>query len=345
MKHSRRRIAWVAACSLLSAASPVATPAAEWGPISISREVIQPGARKKFTYIGERSFEGSFVDFTIFVARGVKPGPTLCVTSGIHGDEINSVEIARRVFASVDAVELSGTLIVLPAINSLGFRMMNRYMPDRRDLNRSFPGNPDGSVATIVADAAFSGVIRNCTHLVDLHTGSNFRTNLPQIRVDTSDPVALEMAYRFGVGVIVAGAGPSGSLRREAMKIGIPSIIYEAGPPFVFVEAEIERGASGVQNLMNFLAMVSTKAPAERAQMLGKSAWLRAPRGQGGIYLPVVKLGDVVTPGQLLATVTDPVTDVSHEIRASNAGVVVGMALPQVVLSGYGLFHIGELND
>jgi predicted deacylase len=144
-----------------------------------------------------------------------KPGPTLCVTSGIHGDEINSVEIARRAFADVDANALAGTLVVLPAVNSFGFRTMNRYMPDRRDLNRFFPGSPNGSVATIVADVVFSGVIRQCTHLIDLHTGSSFRINLPQIRVDAASAEALELARHFGVGIIVKGAGPAGGLRRS----------------------------------------------------------------------------------------------------------------------------------
>ncbi len=320
----------------------LASAAAEWGAIKIAHEMIEPGQVKKFTFLGERSFEGSFIDFVVFAARGRTPGPTLCVTSAIHGDEVNSVEIARRSFASVDPAKLVGTLIVLPAINSMGFRTANRYLPDRRDLNRFFPGGRSGSVASLLAYAVFSGVLRNCTHLIDLHTGSNLRTNMPQIRVDLSHPVAAELAKNFGVGMIIDGAGPSGSLRREAMKAGIPAIIYEAGPPLIFVEREIEEGVRGVRNVLIHLGMIASREKREPSKMIARSEWLRVPVGEGGIYLPVVKLGDRVKPGQLLATVTDPVTDIVHRIQAEEAGLVIGMALPQIVLSGYGILHIGE---
>jgi predicted deacylase len=343
MKPAAFLLWWLSAQALV-AADEVAASDAQWGPVTVAREVIRPGEKKKFSFLGERTFEGSFIDFAVFVAHGTSPGPSLCVTSAIHGDEVNSVEIARRSFANVDAKTLAGTLIVLPAINASGFRTMNRYMPDRRDLNRYFPGSPNGSVAAILADAVFRGIVRRgCTHLVDLHTGSNLRTNLPQIRVDTSAANALAMAHGFGVGIIVSGEGPAGSLRREAMRVGIPAIIFEAGPPFVFLEQQIERGTRGVHNVMVHLGMLVSAEPPEHAQTLGKSFWVRVPRGQGGIYLPAVTLGAVVTKGQLMATVTDPMTDVAHEIRAQQPGVVVGMALPQVVLSGYGLFHVGDV--
>lgn len=321
-----------------SAASP-----AEWGPIQIAHATIGPGERKKFTYLGNRSFEGGFVDFRVYVARGSRPGPTLCVTSAIHGDEVNSIEIARRSFANVDPRQLGGTLIVLPAINSTGFRTLNRYMPDRRDLNRYFPGSDKGSVAAIVANEVFTGVIRHCTHLVDLHTGSNLRSNMPQIRVDPTIPEAAALAREFGVGVVIEDAGPAGSLRREACKAGVAAIIYEAGPPQVFLEPEIERGVQGVRNVMAHLGMIATAEKRSRSTLLARSVWQRVPVDQGGIYLPIVGLGDEVEIGQLLATIADPVTDVVHRIEAQASGIVIGMAMPQIVLSGYGLFHIGEV--
>ena len=247
--------------TLFATANASAAVGDEWGPIRIGSEAISPGEKKKFTFTGERTFEGTFIDFAVFAARGARPGPTLCVTSAIHGDEINSTEIARRVFAGVEARMLGGTLIVLPAINASGFRTMTRNMPDRRDLNRHFPGDANGSVASIVAATVFAGVIRQCTQLIDLHTASNLRTNLPQLRVDTSVPAALDLARHFGVGIIVAGAGPKGSLRREAMSVGIPSIIYEAGPPLIFVVDEIEKGTRGVRNVMAHLDMTIANNP------------------------------------------------------------------------------------
>ena len=330
-------------CLLVCAAACPAAVADDWGPVTIANREIAPGEERRFTLQGGRSFEAAFIDVAIFAARGVRSGPTLCVTSAIHGDEVNSVEIARRVFEGVDAKQLSGTLVVLPAVNSYGFRTKRRNMPDRRDLNRAFPGNPNGSVASIVANVVFEGVIRNCSYLIDLHTGSNFRSNLPQIRADTSDPRTLALAEDFGVGIVVAGEGPEGSIRREAMKAGIPAIIYEAGPPYIFLEPEIVRGVEGVNNVMSHLGMAGDKQVAAESKMLVRSRWLRVPARQGGVYLPVVRLGAVVTPGQLLATVTDPVTDQVSEIRAPEAGVVIGMALPQVVLSGFALLHVGDV--
>jgi uncharacterized protein len=323
--------------------SPVAASAADWGAVEIAEERIAPGEVRRFIYQGQRSFEGSFVDFPVFVAHGATPGPTLCVTSGIHGDEVNSVEIARRVFAGVEASELSGTLVVLPSINTLGFRTRQRNMVDRRDLNRAFPGSANGSVASIVAHTVFNGVILGCDYLIDLHTGSNLRTNSPQVRADGDNPRALELAHWFGVGLIITGPGPDGSIRREATRRGIPAIIYEAGPPYIFLESEIERGVEGVRNVMARLEMTSDSPSESVSKVLVRSRWLRVPRGWGGIYLPRVRVGDSVTEGQLLATIADPVTDQVHEVRAQAGGVVIGMSLPQVVLSGSALFHIGEV--
>jgi uncharacterized protein len=323
--------------------SPVAASAADWGAVEIAEERIAPGEVRRFIYQGQRSFEGSFVDFPVFVAHGATPGPTLCVTSGIHGDEVNSVEIARRVFAGVEASELSGTLVVLPSINTLGFRTRQRNMVDRRDLNRAFPGSANGSVASIVAHTVFNGVILGCDYLIDLHTGSNLRTNSPQVRADGDNPRALELAHWFGVGLIITGPGPDGSIRREATRRGIPTIIYEAGPPYIFLESEIERGVEGVRNVMARLEMTSDSPSESVSKVLVRSRWLRVPRGWGGIYLPRVRVGDSVTEGQLLATIADPVTDQVHEVRAQAGGVVIGMSLPQVVLSGSALFHIGEV--
>jgi predicted deacylase len=308
----------------------------------LSRSVA-PGTKAKFPFAATRTFEAAFLDTPIFAARGAAPGPSLCVTSAIHGDEINSVEIARRAFAAIDPARLRGTLLIVPAVNASGFRTMNRYMPDRRDLNRAFPGGTKGSVASLVANAVFENIVKRCDSLIDLHTGSNFRTNVAQIRVDVNEPKSLALAEAFGVGVIVGGAGPSGSLRREAVRAGLSAIIYESGPPYVFVEKEIENGTRGVLNVMDHLGMYATPGEKTRAQKLARSSWLRVPRGKGGIYLSAVRLGDSVKAGDLLGTIADPVSDEVYEIRADRPGLVVGAALPQVVLSGYGLFHIGEL--
>jgi predicted deacylase len=215
-------------------------------------------------------------------------------------------------------------------------------MPDRRDLNRAFPGNANGSVASIVAHHVFEIVRPHCNALVDLHTGSDQRANLPQIRVDLKNAAALELARHFGVGVILGGAGPRHSLRRETMEAGIPAIIYEAGEPLRFQPDEIERGAAGVRHVMAFLGLTAPiGAEPPPSPVFVETSWVRVPRGQGGIFFPSVALGARVAKDDVLGTVTRPDTDEVHELRAPRAGEVIGMAVPQVVLSGNGVFHLG----
>jgi predicted deacylase len=341
------RIAWVAGwLALLLASAPqagAAAGAAEWADFEILSIRVAPGTKAKTSFVPYRSFEGGFLDTSIRVARGARPGPALCVIGGIHGDEMNGVEIARRIFAEVDPQALSGTLLVVPAANAFGFRTGNRYMPDRRDLNRSFPGTRKGSVASLVANAIFSNVVRRCEYLIDLHTGSMSRTNLPQIRVDLSHPRAFEMARHFAVGVVLGGAGPRSSLRREAMEAGIPAIIYEAGEPYRFQPEEIARGAQGVRNVMAFLGMrkgAGGEVPVSRVYR--KTSWVRVPVGQGGIFFPDVPVGARVKEGDVLGKATSPDTDEVHPIRAPFAGEVIGMAVPSILLSGYGAFHLGR---
>jgi predicted deacylase len=333
---------------LLSCALGLAAPASArdpepqaWGPIDLLDSSIAPGAKQRLSFLPYRSFEAGFIDTAVWVVRGAEPGPTLCLTAAVHGDEINGAEIARRVFAAAHPAELSGTLLVMPAVNAYGFRTGNRYMPDRRDLNRSFPGSRDGSVSSLVAYAVFSRVISRCDALIDLHTGSFQRTNLPQIRVDLSNERALAIARHFGVGVVLGGEGPSGSLRREAMDAGIPAIIYEAGEPLRFQREEIERGARGVHNAMAFLGMESRDVEAQEARVFRRTKWVRVPVGDGGIFFSDAALGARVAEGDLLGTVTRPDDFREVEIRAPRAGEVIGMAVPQIVLSGYALFHLG----
>lgn len=340
----RRLVRWlvrVIALVLAFVVLPSSAAPTEWGPIDLKSATVAPGTKLKFKFFAKQFFESGFLDTPLWAARGVKPGPTLCVISGIHGDEINSVEIARRSFQAVMPTRLAGTLIVVPEVNSLGFRNMNRYMIDRRDLNRAFPGTMRGSVTSQAARALFERVVRRCDYLIDLHTGSNFRSNVAQIRVDSSNPKSLALAENFGVGIIIEGRGPAGSLRREAVKAGVAAIIYEAGPPYTFVREEIEAGTRGILNVLDYLGMYASNQARTRSKKLKGSSWIRVPTGGGGIFLTEVALGDAVEAGDLLGTIADPDTDSVYEVRAHRPGIVIGVAQPQVVLSGYGIFHIG----
>jgi predicted deacylase len=335
-------VALPALCQVSTAVA--ADPPAGWGPLRLLEREIPAGEKRKFSYQLTRTFEGSFLDTAVFVARGRRAGPTLCLVAMIHGDERNGFEVARQVFAATDANALSGTLLALPAANVHGFRTGNRYMPDRRDLNRSFPGSPKGSNSGVIASIIFGTLTEHCTALIDLHTGSFDRGNLPQVRVDLANDKALDLARTFGAPVVIGGAGPNGSLRREMMDAGIPAIIYEAGLPLRFEPDEIAAGVQGVRNVMVRLGMVAGKptTPTPPDRIFSKSSWTRVPLGQGGVFYPTRKPGDDVRKGDIIARIYDPFTDERFDVPSSLEGHIVGMAVPQIVFSGYALIHIAR---
>jgi len=317
--------------------------AAQWGPVTVAGRDVWPGESKRYPYGGESSFEQSFIDAPVFVARGRTVGPTLCITAGIHGDEINGTEIARRAFSWIDAEALSGTVIAFPMVNAAGVRTGTRYMPDRRDLNREFPGRLKGSVSSIVAYTLFTEIKNHCDYLIDLHTGSFARANHPQIRANEDGATALELARHFGVGIIVLGNGPRGSIRREASDAGIPSIIYEAGEPARFDLDQIAAGVRGIDSVMSYLNMVEGPEELEvpDSRIYTQTRWVRVPVGAGGYFFPSTVLGQTVEKGQALGTIIDPLTDRHTVVRASQAGEIIGLAAAQIVLSGYALVHLG----
>jgi hypothetical protein len=339
-----RRLWAALALSAFACAADAQSAPQEWGALRLLERVIPPGEKRKFSYQASQTFEGAFLDTAIFAARGQQPGPTLCLTALVHGDERNGFEIARIAFADTDARRLSGSLIALPAINVNGFRTGSRYMPDRRDLNRAFPGDPQGSNTSLIASILYGALTAHCSAVIDLHTGSFDRANLPQVRVDLASPRALELARRFGAAVVLGGAGPKGSLRREMMDAGIPAIIYEAGLPLRFEPAEIARGVEGVRNVMIHLGMIAGEAtaPTPASHVFASSRWLRAPAGNGGVFYPDRALGDVVRAGEPVAHIDDPFSDVRYQVRAPADGTIIGMAVPQVVFSGYALLHVAR---
>lgn len=323
------------------AATGAATANPGWGALNFLDRTVAPGETARMGFTLAPSFDASFLDTLIVVIRGVRPGPTLCVTAGIHGDEINGVEIAHRLYSRIPGSSLAGTLIVVPAVNSHGFRTGSRYLPDRRDLNRFFPGSPRGSTASLIAHAVFQQVVLNCEALIDLHTGSDDRTNLPQIRTDLSNSRALDLARSFGAEAVLDGLGPQGSLRRAALDAGIPAVIYEAGMPLRFEEDVIARGYTGIRRVMAHLGMLAPEpGAAAPSRVFRRTLWVRTLT-RGGIFLTERRPGDPVRRGELLGTVTDPITDAVDRILAPADGVIIGMAVPRVVLPGYALFHLG----
>jgi hypothetical protein len=302
-------------------------------------EQIDPGEKRRLFLRAGESFAGSGIDIPVLVARGAAHGPTLCLTAGVHGDELNGIEIVRQLFEKTSSLDLKGMLLGYPVVNLHGFRASSRYLPDRRDLNRYFPGNPNGSSASRIANAVFRILVDACDALVDFHTGSFHRTNLPQIRADLSDERVLALAQAFGVGVVVHSYGMRGTLRRSASEASLPSITYEAGEPMRFAQQEITYGVEGLRNLMASLGMLVGATPEHAAEVYRRSRWVRV--NDGGIFLTERAVGEFVEEGDLLGTVTDPVTNDRSTLRAPFDGRIIGMALPQVVIPGFATFHLG----
>ena len=305
---------------------------------------VEPGTKQSLVLHASESFVGASVETPIVIIRGKAPGPTLCLTAGIHGDELNGTETVRRVLARIEPQDLEGTLIGLPIVNVHGFRSRSRYLPDRRDLNRHFPGSPTGSAAARIAHAIFDGVIRHCDAVIDFHSGSFHRSNLPQVRGDFTSPEILELARGLRVPVAVHHPGVAGTLRREATLRQIPTILYEGGEALRIQGPEIRRAENGVLHLLHYIGMLNTPhevTSTEQEYFFG-AHWVRV--NHGGIFVPSVSLGDHVPSGAPLATVFDPLGGERAVVRAPVAGRVIGMALPQVVLPGFAAFHIGDQN-
>ncbi|MBX3426967.1 MAG: succinylglutamate desuccinylase/aspartoacylase family protein [Pirellulales bacterium] len=335
-------LAQVAAQTVATDAAAVATESPAWDVFTVLGVDVQPGTKHKLTSMELNDFVGMRMAVPVWIARGARPGKTLAVTAGIHGDEINGVEIARRLFVETDPDQLSGTLVVLPLLNRHGFLAGSRYMSDRRDLNRAFPGDPVGSSAGITAHSVFAPVILRSDALIDLHTASDTRVNLPQIRTKLASQPALELARAFGAGVVLNGAGPAGSLRRSALDAGIPAIIYEAGGVLVLELDEIERGLTGIRNIMRHLGMLAAAGDEpETATVYDKTLWLRVPPGAAGMFLTKRRPGDEVRRGDVLGVVVDPLSDQEASIVSPADGLIIGMEKPNVVYTGDALFHLG----
>jgi len=313
-----------------------------WGPWSFLGAEIQPGERRALELSLGNAGAAADSALPVTVVRGVAPGPTLCLTAAVHGDEINGIEIVGRVSSLTQPETLRGTLVGIPIVNLPGFRRGSRYMPDRRDLNRFFPGNARGSAASRFAHNFFERVVRHCDALVDFHSGSFHRTNLPQVRGDLTQPRVLALAIAFGAPVILNNSGGRGTLRHAALDVGIPAILYEAGEPMRLHDEEVERGIAGVRGLLRGLDMVESDGPGPIAlpPIYDASRWVRAD--SVGILRANVLLGSEVQEGDVLATVFDPIADVREEIRSPVAGRVIGKALDQFVAPGFAVFHLAE---
>jgi predicted deacylase len=242
---------------------------------------------------------GSQESLPVAVINGRRPGPHVWLSGAIHGDELNGVEIVRKVMRLLDAKTLRGAVIAVPIVNPLGFIIESRYLPDRRDLNRAFPGSPRGSTASRLAHLFMREVVSQCSLGIDLHTASNHRVNIPQIRADTHDAATLRLARTFGAPFIIHARARDGSLRQAATELGATVLVYEAGEAHRFDQDAIEAGVVGVMRSFRSLRMVDIRLPrVGTTRVMRRTRWVRARRG--GLANITVELGDEVKKGQVV---------------------------------------------
>jgi predicted deacylase len=275
------------------------------------------------------------------VLHGARPGPTVFLSGAIHGDEIVGVEIIRQLLEQIDERTMGGTLIALPVVNVFGFVAESRYLPDRRDLNRSFPGSPRGSLASRLARIFVDEVLSKSDFGIDFHAGSDDRTNLPQIRGNLEDDETRRLAHAFAPPLIVHSKTIGGSLRDAARKLGKRTLLFEGGEPRRFSPRAVSAGVAGGLRTLAALDMLETAPESLAAPVESRSThWVRAPRG--GIFRLGVKLGSKVSKGDLLGIISGPIGRDAREITATVSGIVMGHAVNPLVHQGDGLVHLAE---
>lgn len=289
-----------------------------------------------------RLVTGADVSLPVRVVHGREDGPTIWVDAAIHGDEVVGVEVIRQVMADLDPKTFRGTLIAVPIVNVLGFMNGDRYLPDRRDLNRSFPGSPRGSLASRIAHLFMEEVVSKCEVGLDLHTGADRRSNLPQIRADLDDERTRALAEAFGAPVMLHARIRDGSLRHAARERGATVLLYEAGENLRFDDYAIDAGVAGVRRVLAALGMVEGEAaPTEPSRESRASGWVRARRT--GILDLDAKLGQEVADGERLGALVDSFGRTLRLVHANRTGVVIGRNEAPLVNSGDAIVHIADV--
>ena len=284
------------------------------------------------------------MNLPLHVVHGAQAGPCMFISGVVHGDEIQGVEIVRRILAATELKNISGTLLAVPIVNAFGFLNHSRYMPDRRDLNREFPGSERGSLASLLADLFFSEVVMRAQYGIDFHTAALHRTNLPQIRIATDDKELAVIAEAFAPPVILTSKLREGSLRKSAQEKGIKVLLYEGGEALRFDEAAIEVAVKGTLRMMKSIGMINdapSTPPHFASVHSSSSTWLRAP--DGGILHSVRRSGDKVGKGEPVGVISDPLGRVQVPVYAEDDGIIIGRTNLPIVNRGDALFHVARI--
>jgi predicted deacylase len=284
------------------------------------------------------------ITMPVVVVHGKRPGPRLFVCAALHGDEINGVEIIRRLLQLSALKRLRGTLIAVPVVNVPGFLSLSRYLPDRRDLNRSFPGSARGSLASRLARLFIDEIVSQSTHGIDLHTGAIHRDNFPQVRGNLEDADTERMARAFGLPVVINTGYREGSLREAAAEIGVPVVVYEGGEALRFFEPTVRAGVKGIAGVMRALDMLPARRGKKTSDweplIIRSSRWIRAPRS--GLLRTTKSLGSQVRKDEALGMIADPFGQNEAEVISSAEGIIIGRTNLPLVHEGDGLFHVAR---
>jgi len=313
-------------------------------PLVVGGQTVAPGTRQTIDVPVADLYTHAKLTMPVNVVRGKRPGPTLFVSAAVHGDELNGVEIIRRLLKLRGLRQIRGTLIAVPIVNVHGFLRHSRYLPDRRDLNRSFPGSQSGSVASRLAHVFVTEILGHADYGIDLHTGAIHRANLPQIRADLGHDETRRMAEAFGCPLMVDASLREGSLREYAMQKGVPLLLYEAGEALRFDEFSIRAGVRGVTSVMRELGMLRKRQPRKappKPVIAIDSNWERAP--ESGILRSLVELGEYVGADQVLAYIADPFGETEVAVKSEHAGIVIGRSYLPLAHAGDALYHVARV--
>jgi uncharacterized protein len=314
--------------------------------IKINGEKIAPGVSKTIFLPMPKLYDSTPMSMPVHIIRGKTPGPCLCVTAAIHGDEINGVEIVRRLIKKSALKKISGTLIAVPIVNVYGFLYQDRYLMDRRDLNRSFPGSPEGSLASRLAYLISSELLSQATHCIDLHAGSLQRTNLPQIRADLEMEGLEDLARSFNTPIILHAKLRDGSMRQYANDKSIPFLLFEGGESLRFDELSIRIGVNGILNVMHELGMLKLRNKHHdkvTPTISRQSYWVRSPHS--GLLCHFKHLGKAVKKGQLLAKIANPMGMDEYKVLSPLDGIIIGRSNMPMVHEGAAIFNIACFSE
>ena len=315
-------------------------------PFHIGGHEIAPGTRETVDLPVSVLSDHTPMSMSVHVVHGKRPGPTIFVSAAVHGDEIIGVEVIRRLLRTKSLSRLSGTLLAIPIVNSFGFMNHSRYLPDRRDLNRSFPGSTRGSLAARLANLFITEVVDKSDVGIDIHSAAIHRTNLPQIRVSSGSKKALELAEVFAAPIILRSPIRDGSLRSVARDKTVSVLVYEAGEGLRFDEFAVRLGVTGILNVMRHMEMLpKSKSTKKMATPITSrsSHWERAP--MGGVLRTYKGIGDEVTEGDILGAISDPFGDEEVELLPQSAGVIIGRSNLPIVNEGDAIFHIAKVRQ